>query len=197
MVFVGDSRTHAMGLTMNSEFDRRTMKNAEFVAKSGADLNWFRKTGYRQLMKVVNANKSGKPLAIVFNFGVNDLKHGVGDVSFDVDGQAKRYIRYFTQIAAQLKAKNCQLYYMSVNPINSSMLPKKGNRTESEIFRFNWLLKRGLAADYKYIDTNTYLLKNGYTTGRISTDEVDDGIHYQRRTYKRIYSYCIRKINAA
>ena len=40
--------------------------------------------------------------------------------------------------------------------------------------------------DIIYIDTYTYLTKNGYSTR--------DGLHYDNKTYKSIYSYIRKEI---
>ena len=39
-----------------------------------------------------------------------------------------------------------------------------------------------------------YLMKNGYSTYNAFKGNIDDGVHYSTRTYKRIYKYCLKSI---
>lgn len=76
-------------------------------------MSWFRDTGYAQLIEEIDKTEGSKPIAVIFNLGVNDL------------GNAGNYVSYMTNIASTLKSKNCKLFYMSVNPINSTMITKQ------------------------------------------------------------------------
>ena len=38
------------------------------------------------------------------------------------------------------------------------------------------------------------LMKNGYSTYNEFKGNIDDGVHYSTRTYKRIYKYCMNAI---
>lgn len=195
VIFVGDSRTNSMRLALEQELRKKQLKNTGFVAKNGVGLKWFKNYGYRQLVKEIGSVK-GKPVAIVFNLGVNDLKHSGSEVNFDASKVAKTYVTYLKELAGKLQGKNCRLFYMSVNPINESMLYKKGSRRESDIELFNRILQKKLKGKYIYIDTNTWLYENGFSTGRLESD-IDDGVHYMAKTYKRIYNYCLKKVNSA
>ena len=110
------------------------------------------------------------------------------------------YVSYMTGIASTLKSKNCKLFYMSVNPLNSTMIAKagKGARTEAQVREFNSKIHSGLSLNYKYIDTYNVLMKTGYGTNAsyVGTDrDSDDGLHYTTRTYKRIYYYSVIYLN--
>ena len=37
-------------------------------------------------------------------------------------------------------------------------------------------------------------MKNGYSTYNAFKENIDDGVHYSGRTYKRIYKYCLNII---
>lgn len=105
-----------------------------------------------------------------------------------------------TNIASTLKSKNCKLFYMSVNPLNSTMITKagKGSRTEAQVREFNSKIRSGLSANYKYIDTYSVLMKTGYGTNASYNGEdsvSDDGLHYTTKTFKRIYYYCVIYLN--
>ena len=89
----------------------------------------------------------------------------------------------------------------AVNPINSVMIEKTGRlslRKEEDVRTFNDRIKTSLD-DYTYIDSYSWLMQNGFGTsngvnGKDSSE--DDGLHYTVKTYKRIYDYCLRYINA-
>ena len=74
-------------------------------------------------MKEINKTEGTLPIAVVFNLGVNDMAN------------VSNYVSYMTDIASTLKSKNCKLFYMSVNPLNSTMIAKagKGARTEAQV----------------------------------------------------------------
>lgn len=147
------------------------------------------------MMKEI-ASAGGKPTAVVINLGVNDLKHDGSDVNFSAEKVAGRYVAYMKQLAEKLRGKNCRLFYMSVNPVNGAMQSRKASRREGEIRTFNNALRKGLRGTFGFLDTNTWLHENGFSTGRLY-EELDDGVHYEARTYKRIYNYCIKAVNAA
>ena len=122
---------------------------------------------------------------MIFNLGVND------------PGNMYEYVSYLQQIAGTLKQKNCKLFFMSVNPVNSRTIEYMGKnaiRKEEVIRRFNSVVSSGTSGNYTYIDTYSFLLQNGYSTdigGAGSDYGVDDGLHYTTKTYKRIFKYCL------
>lgn len=191
VVMVGDSRTVRMRQALAAQNCGANMKGVSFVGASGQGFKWFKDEGYRLLLNQIKKFRvsSSKPVAVVFNLGVNDL-YKISD-----------YIAYMNEIAPVLEQMNCKLYYMSVNPINSVMIEKTGRlslRKEADVRAFNDRIKTGLD-DYTYIDTYSWLMKNGFGTsngvnGKDSSE--DDGLHYTVKTYKRIYDYCLRYINA-
>lgn len=187
VIFVGDSRTVGIRETLRNQMKSVT-NGVSFVASAGQGLSWFQDTGYAQLIKEVNKTEGSKPIAVIFNLGVNDLEN------------ASSYVSYMTNIATTLKSKNCKLFYMSVNPINSAMITKavKKPRTEAQVREFNSKIRSGLSLNYKYIDMYSVLMKKGYSTNASynGTDaDSDDGLHYTTKTFKRIYYYCITYLN--
>ena len=188
IIFVGDSRTAGIQATLNKQMSSSVTNGVSFVANPGKGLSWFRDTGYAQLIEEIDKTEGSKPIAVIFNLGVNDL------------GNAGNYVSYMTSIASTLKSKNCKLFYMSVNPINSTMITKagRGARTEAQVREFNSKIRSGLSLDYKYIDMYSVLMKKGYGTNASynGTDaDSDDGLHYTTKTFKRIYYYCITYLN--
>ena len=191
VIMVGDSRTVRMRQALAAQNCGANMNGVRFVSASGQGLKWFKDEGYRHLINQIKHIRvsSSKPVAVVFNLGVNDL-YRISD-----------YVAYMNELAPELEKMNCKLYYMSVNPINGVMIEKTGRlslRKEAEVRAFNDRIKTGLD-DYTYIDTYSWLMQNGFGTsngvnGKDSSE--DDGLHYTVKTYKRIYDYCLRYVNA-
>ena len=191
VIMVGDSRTVRMRQALAAQNCGANMNGVRFVSASGQGLKWFKDEGYRHLINQIKHIRvsSSKPVAVVFNLGVNDL-YRISD-----------YVVYMNELAPELEKMNCKLYYMSVNPINGVMIEKTGRlslRKEADVREFNDRIKTGLD-DYTYIDTYSWLMQNGFGTsngvnGKDSSE--DDGLHYTVKTYKRIYDYCLRYVNA-
>lgn len=195
IIYVGDSRTYAMGRVVREQFGNRNFKNIYFVAKTGTTLDWLKNTGEHELMKILEENTDGnKKTAIIFNHGVNDLNHNWSNVN--VKNLVSDYSSYMKKLGRMLQKKNCDLYFMSVNPLNSGVKSCTGRHDPREIRQFNKELGGRLAGMYQYIDTYSYLKKTGYGTARwLDRQNEDDGLHYTYKTYKRIFYYCMRKLS--
>lgn len=190
VILIGDSRTVRMRQALAAQNCGANMNGVRFVSASGQGLKWFKDEGYYHLINQIKHIQvsSAKPIAVVFNLGVNDL-YRISD-----------YVTYMNELAPELKKMNCKLYYMSVNPINSVMIEKTGRlslRKEADVREFNDRIRTGLN-DYTYIDTYSWLMQSGFgtsngTNGKDSSE--DDGLHYTVKTYKRIYDYCLRYVN--
>ena len=185
VIFVGDSRTEFMENVLES-LGNDTTNHVEFVCEAGKGLSWFQSTGYTQLYNLVKNNTNSilqKKTAVIFNFGVNDLK------------KYKEYVAYYKMIEPILANKGCELYFMSVNPINRKMLPNAGraDRSEAVVRTFNAYMKANLPSAYTYIDMYSYLKSTGYSfaSDHYGAGSVDDGLHYTARTYKRIFAKCL------
>ena len=180
---VGDSRTERMSVALWKEGINYNKKNVSFIRKEGSGLRWLKSDGYPNLIEAVNkVNSTDKrPIAVVFNHGVNDL-NSIDD-----------YIAFYKSIAPTLKEMNCRLFIMSVNPVNSVHNITKV-RPEEDVRYFNKKIKEELEGMYSFIDTYTWLMKTGYSTdaGYGGDNGVDDGIHYTFKTYKRIYLRCLQ-----
>ena len=183
IILVGDSRTERMKIALDAKVSSVYLKkNVSFICKSGQGLNWFKSEGYNRLITEIDKESTeGKPTAVVFNLGINDIN----SVSY--------YISYMKSIAPTLTAKNCRLFYMSLNPVNNVMVQKAGlaSRPEEKVRKFNQDIKAGLAGIYTYIDTYSWFRRTGYSTirgGSVGVDSgEDDGLHYTVNTYKRVY----------
>lgn len=189
VIFVGDSRTNRMNLSLKTSGYSPSSDNISFICEEGEGLDWLKTSGYSQLLSKVGSSTSlrSKPTAVIFNLGVNDLSN------------ASAYVTYMKSIAAELEKRGCELYYMSVNPINSKNVKYWGKktRTEAQVRSFNATIKSklcGSSGSYTYINTYAYLMKYGYSTNGNNAGydlDKDDGLHYSVATSKRIFRYCI------
>jgi hypothetical protein len=193
VIFVGDSRTNQVRQTLQAQFDSSAYEGVSFVCQGGSGLSWLKTTGYTKLMQEVGEGGTAqRPIAIVFNHGINDL------------GNISSYITYMKTLAAELQQLNCKLFYMSVNPCNNAILIDRGDTTsrpEATVRSFNASIRSSLCSSglFTYIDTYSIFMKNGYSmnSGAGVDDGYDDGLHYSTATSKRIYVYCMRVINAS
>ena len=189
IIFVGDSRTVMLKNTLKRQCDSSLFDKVKFVCKSGEGLTWMKTYGEKLLFDEIKSEDAGT-VAVIFNLGVNDLIHKSGKI-MDYDSVASGYASYMNRLSGKLKNRNCELFYMSVNPCNTAMKP---TRKESEIRGFNKKLKQRLNSNYKWINSYSYLMTCGYTFNCDFRGYTDDGVHYSMKTYKRIYAYAIKKI---
>lgn len=185
VIFVGDSRTEYMENVLKG-LGKEVTNHVNFVCEAGKGLSWLQSTGYSELYNLVKNDTNSilqKKTAVIFNFGVNDLKN------------YKKYVAYYNLIEPILTSKGCELYFMSVNPINRLMLSGAGraDRSEATVRSFNDYLKANLSSAYNYIDMYSYLKSTGYSfaSDHYGAGSVDDGLHYTAKTYKRIFAKCI------
>ena len=189
IIFVGDSRTVRLKKALIRQITEEKLKkrNVTFICKNGQGLKWFKDKGYTALMNDLKKQDASdtRPTAVIINLGVNDL------------GAYNEYVSCMKQIAPALKEKGCELFYMSVNPINSVMIKQKGfnARQESQVRKFNSSIKSGLSGTYRFIDVYSWLMQTGFSTNRGEEGYDigdDDGLHYTVNTYKRIYLRCLQ-----
>ena len=185
VVFVGDSRTEFMSNVLKN-MPANVTENVKFVCKRGEGYKWLISTGYQELYRLVEHDTNSilqRKTAVIFNFGVNDLK------------KYKEYAAYYNLIEPVLISKGCELYFMSVNPINRKMLSNAGraDRSEAELRKMNDYLRENLSSAYTYIDMYSYLKSTGYSfaSDHYGAGTIDDGLHYTAATYKRIYTKCL------
>ena len=131
-----------------------------YIASVGKGLTYMKSN--EEAMK----KKDSKNTAYVINMGVNDLYN------------ANSYVEYINKLAKNYKG---DIYYLSVNPVEESKAENNGYSIKnSDIEKFNSTLKSGLK-NVTYLDSYNYLKNNGFST--------TDGIHYDKNTYQKIYSY--------
>lgn len=178
LIIVGDSRTVAL-----KEIYPGT--DITFIARGGKGLYWMKKEGEPELMQALTKYEP-EETAVIFALGVNDLWN------------ANKYVSYLNRLSKKLKG--CDLYFLSVNPMNNRVR-RHPRKNEEKIRAFNRKMQKKLKM--QYIDTYTYLMKNGYSTytqNKIPVEDgawggVDDGLHYGFRTCKRIFNLCLQAMS--
>lgn len=181
---VGDSRTVDTKRALKSSIP----SNVTFIARGGQGLAWFKREGYPSLIRSVSKRPRSERKAVIINLGVNDLNN------------SKAYVTYMRKVSAALKKYNCKMYYLSVNPVNSTMIKarRKKFRSEASIATFNKVIYEQLCSgknrSFTYINTCTRLQKYGWSSNRHNAG-IHDGLHYSDQTYLRIFNYCMKYLN--
>lgn len=153
-VFVGDSRYVGMEKYSDPYKD-------VFISEVGVGYSFLT----QNMSKIIAECDSDT--ALIIGLGVNDLVN------------CTQYISTINDLAVNT---DCQIYYMSVNPVDDITAQSHGyNMNNSSIEEFNSTIKAQLNDDIVFIDTNKYLNDDGY--------ESTDGIHYSESTYEKIYLY--------
>ncbi len=165
-IFVGDSRTEGMYLTVRGNTD------AHFVYKTGEGLNWLKSTG----VSTVNNLLKSEPSYIFVNLGVNDAG-GKGN-----EAQAQNYINYYKQLARS-DWKNEKIVIVAVGPkIGSGCYENANNES---IQKFNELVKDGIKNTSNLYFCDAY---HGFGVKNYKTDASCD-VHYNSKTYQNLYDY--------
>lgn len=151
LIWIGDSRTVGMKNTLKT--------NDTWSCEVSKGFSWMKSTGIPNIENKITSNSS-----IVILMGVNDLHN------------ANNYVNYINSKATEWTNKGARVYFVSVNPTNG-----KHDNLNSKIDYFNSTLNNNLSSSVKYIDSNSYLQKEGFKT--------TDGLHYDKETYKKIYNY--------
>ena len=157
VIFVGDSRTVGMSQSVGANSD-------VWSCKSSMGLNWMKSTGIPNIDSQITSGS-----AVVVLMGVNDLY------------QVNNYITYMNSLVSGVSSRGGKLYFVSVNPTSKSK-----EYMNQDIDSFNAKMRQGLSSQIRYIDTNSYLKANGFSSG--------DGVHYSVNTYKDIYNYIKRNL---
>lgn len=130
-----------------------------YVAKVGEGYNWFKNTALSEISET-----AGSGTVMVINFGVNDL------------GNASKYIKLVNSNIDAWTEAGITVYYAAVTPVGAS-----ARVTNDQIESFNNRLKNELDPRIQWIDGYTFLQQNGFNAS--------DGLHYDKTTYKNLYSY--------
>lgn len=158
-IYTGDSRIRRLNLTVRMD----KLENTWVVCKSGMGYSWFVNEGLPQINDIMKNQTEIDNWVIVSAWGVNDLWN------------SDTYIRKYRKLLKN-EWKGCNLYLMSVNPVNGSMTAKY-----SSIPYFNSKIKAFTEEkkSIKYIDTYSVMKRQGFRT--------IDGLHYTESTNRLIY----------
>ena len=206
--FVGDSRTHYMGLTVKNHNEKEWLPPSDpiivpdkvnIIAESGQGLGWLHLTGLTKLKEALAGNK-GKNHVVIMNLGVNDAA-GVG--GYEIYDNADYYVEYMRDSVykplKKLYGDKIKFYYMSVNPLCSQAVKDTVEPnykvTEHNVINFNKKIYDGLCSGnnkyFTYIDEYNRLLDEGWFPAilRKCTDEEDckDKIQYDETEYDGIH----------
>ena len=68
--------------TLKQQCSSDSLKKVGFVCKTGEGLDWMKKYGEKELLNEISGmDDNAKPVAVIFNLGVNDLIHKTGSPS--------------------------------------------------------------------------------------------------------------------
>ena len=115
-----------MQKTLLQEYGKDAVAKVSFVCKTGEGLSWFETAGERVMRSEIARlqSDSDKPVAVIFNLGVNDLSSHNSGNGVDYKGEANAYLARMNTLAEELES-DCRLFYMSVNPVNTAMKPTR------------------------------------------------------------------------
>ena len=197
IIFAGDSRIQRAARIIGTSTLKK--KGIKTVAKGNIGLSEFQelpktsgsaKKGQKDLIAMVKADseKKGKPIALVFCLGVNDLK--LLESTREAESMAQEYISYLKSLRTMLSKYNVRYFFLSVNPICGDA--DATFRSSYVIKVFNTYMKAHLPSKWTYLNSYSYLMKSGFFP--ISKS---DGVHYNSKTYYKVFSYAVKKVNAS
>ena len=197
IIFAGDSRIQRAARTIGASTLKK--KGIKTVAKGNIGLSEFQKLpktggsakkGQKDLIAMVKADssKKGKPIALVFCLGINDLK--LLESTAEAESMAENYIRYLKTLRTMLSKYNVRFFFLSVNPICGD--ENATFRSAYVIKVFNTYIRAHLPSKWTYLNSYSYLMKSGFCPVSRS-----DGVHYNSKTYCKVFAYAVKKINAS
>lgn len=156
IIWVGDSR-----FVGQSQYAKDN--NDTYIAKVAMGYNWFNSIAIPQVNAVKQAGE-----AIVVNIGVNDMN-------------SSALCARLNQLA-ESDWKDCNVIFMSVNPVNDSKAAAHGYSVRnSQVVAFNNYMKQHLSSKVQYLNTFSVINDNSY-------NYTSDGVHYTADGYKAIYN---------
>jgi glucan-binding YG repeat protein len=180
--FIGDSRT--VGIKNQVvRLNGSVPENVEFFCQGRIGLKWFQENKDSIIERI--KSKEGR-VAVIWNLGVNNLYYNSSSGYRQTIANA--YIEEMEQLAEALSSGSCDMYFMSVNPLNDNECHANGwgERYSKWVLDFNYLVRTGLK-NYQYIDTYNYLINTGF--------QLADGLHYTPAVNGKIYNKAIEAID--
>lgn len=152
-IFIGDSRTVGM---QNATTDR---DKHFWFCQTGVGLVWFKKIASSVTSKI----SSGAAICILL--GINDMLYT----------KPNQYSDFINECAESWVTQGASVYFVSINPVDET---KYKNIRNSQIEKYNQMVRNGLSTNVGFIDTYSML------AGSITSS---DGLHYDSNTYESIY----------
>ena len=137
-----------------------------YIAKVGEGYSWFKNTALSQI-----PSYAGNGSVMIINFGVNDL------------GNVSKYISLINSNIDAWTEAGITVYYAAVTPVGDCTTV-----SNAQIESFNTRMQTELDPRIKWLDGYSYLTQAGFSTA--------DGLHYNKDTYRSLYSYYMSVINS-
>ena len=197
IIFAGDSRILRAARAVGASTLKK--KGIKTVAKGNIGLTEFQKLpktdgsakkGQKDLIAMVKADndKKGKPIALVLCLGINDLK--LLESKEEAESMAWEYISYLKSFRNMFSKYNVRFFFLSVNPVCGD--ENATFRSAYVIKVFNNFVRDHLPSKWTYLNSYSYLMKSGFCPFSKS-----DGVHYNSKTYYKVFTYAVKKINAS
>ena len=168
LIIIGASRVQQMHECVSAKPD------VTFMAEGGEGLDWFKKQVLPSLDVMLKAYPDS---IVVLQLGNNDVKRSMSDRK--LKSVCRKYVKTYRQLIK--KYSKTAFYIMDVLPSGNGEPKKKNQKRET----FNHAIAK--AFPKQSIGGYDYLTKKGFTT--------TDGIHYDSKTYRKLYSYILKKVN--
>ena len=130
-----------------------------YIAKVGEGYSYFRDVAIPAISQY-----AGKGTTMIINFGVNDLSN------------AKKYVSLVNANIDAWTNAGITVYYSAVTPVGAS-----ASVSNAQIEAFNCTLRDNLDPRVTWIDSYAYLSQVGFSSS--------DGLHYNKDTYRSLYSF--------
>ncbi|MCR5155957.1 MAG: SH3 domain-containing protein [Butyrivibrio sp.] len=137
-----------------------------YIAKVGEGYSWFKNTALSQIPAY-----AGNGTTMIINFGVNDL------------GNVSKYISLINSNIDAWTEAGITVYYAAVTPVGDCTTV-----SNAQIESFNSRMQSELDPRIKWLDGYSYLTQTGFSTA--------DGLHYNKDTYRSLYSYYMSVIDS-
>ena len=136
----------------------------EFITKSGADLEWLVGEALPELME-----SDRKFSCVIIMTGISDMQN------------AREYVTALNEWGKRLKEeRDADLCMNSVNPVTEGVF------APADVDEFNRIVREGLDAQIRFIDTDSGLRESGFAT--------TDSLHYTEESSEMLYELLVREL---
>ena len=163
-IYTGDSRMRRLNVTIGMSKQQDTWA----FYKSGMGYSWFVEESLEDINNTIENNTYIDNWVIISGWGVNDL--------WNIDTYLKKYKELLYD-----KWSNCNLFLMSVNPVDRGFNAKYAAMTVFNEKLYSFVNKNIIKSGGRifYIDSNSVMNEKGFST--------IDGLHYTENTNRFIY----------